>query len=751
MEKQQLIARVILEHYHDKLDHLFDYSVPSQHKSLITQGMRVLVPFGKGNRMLEAFVMELRPSSDRDSKLKPIYEIIDLQPVLSREQLTMVEWMKKTYLCRTIEAIRCFVPKYRAKQKTFVVVQLHISPQEATELVKSFKRAPVQQSVLCCLIETPVIALKELMEKSGAGRSSIMALVKKNIVKLTDNALRRNPHNNSYIVDYPEPVLSKLQQHVMKSIESHWEQEPLKAILIHGITGSGKTEIYLRLIKKALVNEQDSIMLVPEISLTPQMVQRFRGRFGDRVAVLHSHLSEGERLDEWQRIRQGEARIVIGPRSAIFAPCRNLGMIILDEEHESTYKSEQSPRYHALEIAQLRSRTEGAQLVLGTATPMIETYHLALQKHLKLICLKERATGGVLPDVTVVDLRDEVRQGNPSLFSKVLSNELKDCFAQGHQAILLLNRRAFSTYLNCMNCGYVIKCEHCDITMKWHKADKKLKCHYCGEQRAAPQKCPECEAEISFQGAGTQKAEEALKELFPDRVVKRMDQDSTRQKGAHQSILEEFESGAIDILIGTQMIAKGLDFPNVTLVGILLADTSLNLPDFRASERTFQLITQVAGRAGRGAKKGKVVLQTYQPEHYAIQSASRQDYEGFYHQEIMLRREFNYPPFVRLIQVTFSGKDEQEVSDTAIKIARSMSYLLEQKGYGNTSEMIMEPGPALISRMENRYRYTLLMRTSGVSFSFLKRMVKYLLIDKKDQQIPENMTITIDLDPLFVS
>lgn len=750
MINQILIAQVILDHYHEKLDHLFDYMVPRQFQSQITAGMRVLVPFGRSNRMLEAFVMKTSRMQETTHPLKEIHQVLDEEPVVSAQQLKMVKWMTKAYFCRSIEAIRCFVPSHRATQKKKTVVQLTGSPDDGLTQAQALTGAAVQQRILCCLADEPKMPLKTLLEMTGAARPSVMALAKKGYVIIQEESDRRDPFAALPIIDYPEPILNQDQALLIKAIRRHWKDNPHQEVLLHGITGSGKTEIYMQLIKETLSNNRDSIMLVPEISLTPQMVQRFRGRFGDRVAVLHSHLSEGERLDEWYRIRSGEARIIIGPRSAIFAPCRDLGMIIIDEEHESTYKSEQSPRYHAHEIALLRSRLEKAQLVLGSATPSVEVYHSALHDEMKLVQLKERATGGFLPEVTIVDLRDEVRQGNRTLFSKKLVDSLRDCLGQGHQAILLLNRRAFATYVNCMHCGHVIQCEHCDITMKWHKKEKVLKCHYCGAQHATPDHCPECEQPLAYQGAGTQRAEETLKSLFPENTIMRMDQDATRQKGAHQAILEQFASKRVDILIGTQMIAKGLDFPNVTLVGILLADTSLNLPDFRASERTFQLITQVAGRAGRGTAAGKVILQTYQPEHYAVALAAHQDYERFYHQEIQLRSQFRYPPFTRLLQIMFSGPDERQVHGTALKIASGMAYMLKEHHYSSIKDIVLEPGPALLNRVENRYRYTLLLKTVGVSFSFLKKMVKYLLVDKKDQQIPSEMTVVIDPDPRFI-
>ncbi len=750
LENKRWIAKVILEHYHDKLDHLFDYEIPEDMQQKIQPGMRVKVPFGKGNRLLEAFVIEIVQNTNEEANLKAVTRMMDPFPVLTEKQIEMVHWMKQQYLCRTIEAIRCFVPLHRATQKKRTYVKLLEPDVHHNSAVDAFRAAPVQRRMIAFLRERPYMLLSDLLKEAQAGHSSVKSLESKGILSLVQQNERRNPFLVKKPVEYPEPVLNSMQEGILTEIKKNWQKDPDKPVLLHGITGSGKTEIYMRLIKETLDKNMDSIMLVPEISLTPQMVERFRGRFGDLIAVLHSHLSEGEKFDEWQRIRNQDSRIVIGPRSAIFAPCRNLGMIIVDEEHENTYKSEQSPRYHAVEIARLRSRKENARLLMGSATPSIESYHRALTEKVKLLQMKERINGSFLPEVEIVDMRREVRSGNATIFSQKLVNEMQTCLESGHQAILLLNRRAYATFVTCLHCGFVYQCEDCDISLKWHKAERKLKCHYCGRQHGVRDICPECSGPLMFQGSGTQKAEEGLRELFAGRTIVRMDQDVTRQKGSHQEILDRFSSKKIDILIGTQMIAKGHDFPNVTLVGILMADTSLNLPDFRASEKTFQLITQVSGRSGRGAAAGKVVLQTYHPEHYAIQMSAKQDYDRFYHQEIIIRKEFAYPPFTKLIQLNFSGVTESVVKATAEKISHSMKYLLEQKGYNQIHNIVMGPAPALISRVENRYRYTILLKALDVPFAFLKKMVKYLMIDKKDQQIPAEITITIDTDPRFV-
>ncbi|SMP46869.1 replication restart helicase PriA [Anoxynatronum buryatiense] len=750
MKKEILIAQVILDHYHAKLDHLFDYLIPEHMQTLIQPGMQVTVPFGRNNRLTEAFVMSIKCRQKMDQPLKELAHISEEAYVMTAAQIEMVRWMKKSYLCRYIEGIRCFVPNHRTGKKKVIWVHCQLESEELAEQQIKMKRAPMQQKVLEALQEIRHAPLASLLKMTGAPNSAVKALAAKGFITISEEITRRNPFKDSVTTPYPEPRLTHFQERAMMLIRGHWEKKPEIPVLLHGITGSGKTEIYLQLIKRTLAQQQDSILLVPEIALTPQMVQRFRGRFGDQVAVLHSHLSEGEKLDEWGRIRRGEARIVIGPRSAIFAPCQNLGIIIIDEEHEHTYKSEQAPRYHATEIARQRCRLEKAQLLLGSATPSLESYHEAEHQKILLVELKERAAGGRLPQVEVVDLRKEAREGNRTLFSRSLIAALEHCLGKKHQAILLLNRRAFATLVMCPQCGYVAKCSQCDISMKWHRKERVLKCHYCGRREPVPESCPMCGELVSFQGAGTQKVEEGLQLLFPDHVVARMDQDVTRQKGSHQAILERFEAKEIDLLVGTQMIAKGLDFPNVTVVGILLADTSLNLPDFRAAEKTFQLMTQVAGRAGRGMQEGKVILQTFQPDHYAVHLSAIQDYHRFYQEEMQIRQRFLYPPFSRLIQVTFWSESEEAVAKAAHHSAAAVRFILEKSGYGEHLEEVMEPGPALIAKIENRYRYTLLMKSVKIPFHLMRKTVKYLLMDGRDRYISPMVTVTVDPDPRIV-
>ncbi|SFH51268.1 replication restart DNA helicase PriA [Tindallia magadiensis] len=768
------IASVILDHYHEKMDHYFDYLVPETYQKSIMPGMRVLVPFGKGNKTLEAYIMKVWDSREAPENLKFIYSLIESKTVMSSHHLKLVHWMKKHYLCRYIEGIRCFVPsglvlksnrevyyengirmvrektssKNTPKKVLYASIATSMPPWD--ELKTMMKRAPVQLKVMEILREKKTLPLVELIQLAGTARQTVKSLETKKLVLIEEKIVSRNPFRNRPIIPYPAPVLTEDQLRVWKGIKESLTQHPQKPVLLHGITGSGKTEIYLHLIEENLKKGKDSIIMVPEISLTPQMIDRFRGRCGETVAVLHSHLTQGERLDEWRKIKDGKVKIVIGPRSAIFAPFRNLGMIVIDEVHESSYKSEQSPRYHALEVARARSIFEKANLLMGSATPSVESYYQSLQEEFHLETLEERIPGAKLPDIETVDMRQEFKAGNTTLFSQKLICRIKERLERGEQSILFLNRRGYSTLVNCFHCGNTMKCDYCDIPMKWHRRDNRLKCHFCGWEQKTITQCPECQQELVYKGFGTQKIEETLKEYFPDASIMRMDMDTTRQKGSHEQLLQEFGKGKHDILLGTQMITKGLDFPNVTLVGVLMADASLGLPDFRASEKTFQLITQVAGRAGRGEISGNVVLQTYQPDHYAVSLAARQEYLAFYQKEIQLRKNFRYPPFSDMILITFSGKEEENVKFSAEASYKSFIYLLEERGNESIENTIMAPVVAPLTRAEGKYRYHLLLKSGDTSINILKKMIKYILIENKEKLIDSSVTTVIDINPYIL-
>jgi len=545
------------------------------------------------------------------------------------------------------------------------------------------------------------------------------------------------------IARYSKIELNSSQRRVYSSIESH----PGEAFLIHGITGSGKTEIYLQLVEEMLSKGKDSIILVPEIALTPQTIDRFAGRFGNRVAILHSGLTQTERFDQWRRIKSGEYKIVVGARSAIFAPFNDLGLIVIDEEHENTYKSSINPKYSTYEVARKRCSMSGSTLVLGTATPSVETYYRALKGDLKLLEINTRATPMQLPEIQVVDMRKELSEGNRSIISRLLYEEMKTALGDGRQVIIFLNRRGYSGSIVCRSCGYVSKCDSCEVSMTYHKSNSRLRCHYCGSTKPTPILCPICGSSyIRGFGVGTEKVEEMLNKIFPGKVIVRMDSDAVRNKVDYERILTSMKQGEIDILIGTQMISKGLDFPNVTVVGIIAADITLNLPDFRSPERTFQLTTQVAGRAGRGEWVGKVILQTYNPEHYSIQFSRNCDYKGFYDEEIKLRKALKYPPFLRMGVITVFGKDNNRV-----KFAVEKWHLLLNGVIGDNNEVeILGPHPAPLEKINGNHRYQIVLK---FGYNIQKQVADALdrvFIEDKERIRQNDIKVSIDLDPVSI-
>ncbi|MBM6859035.1 primosomal protein N', partial [Clostridium saudiense] len=504
--------------------------------------------------------------------------------------------------------------------------------------------------------------------------------------------------------------------------------------------GSGKTEIYMRLVQNALIKNESSIVLVPEIALTPQMIERFKGRFGKDVALFHSRLSDGERFDEWYRVKEGKARVIVGARSALFLPAKNLGLIIIDEEHENTYKSEQNPKYQAKEVAEYIANKKGAKLVLGSATPTIESYYRAISGEIDLVEITKRVDGKPMPKMELVDMREELKIGNRSLFSRKLFKSIEEALAKKEQIVLFLNRRGFSTFVSCRSCGYVFKCDECEISMTYHK-NGFLVCHYCGKTKREPNKCPKCESKyVKFFGAGTQRVEDEIKKYFKGAKVIRMDVDTTRAKDSHEKLYNAFKKGEGDILIGTQMISKGLDFPNVTLVGILAADMSINIPDYRSAERTFQLITQVAGRAGRGAKEGKVVIQTYIPEHYSLQYAKDYDYEGFYEKEFTVRALMGYPPFGKILLINGTSKDENKLKVFMNNIANSISVLL--KDYNEID--LLGPIACMIPKIKENFRWQIVIK-GEFDLKFAKK-IQELLYDNNKSNYNE-IRISIDINP----
>jgi primosomal protein N' (replication factor Y) len=620
------------------------------------------------------------------------------------------------------------------------VVQLLSDSKEIKNLLPSLSKAPKQAAILEYLIDVQTATVKECLAHTGAKRSALLALVERGLLKIYLREVRRDPFGNREFQREERKKLTPEQSRVFQELKNAIHSGKSERYLLHGVTGSGKTEIYLQIIEDVLQLGRDAIVLVPEISLTPMMVDRFKRRFGDLVAVLHSNLSPGERMDEWRRIRKGAARVVVGARSAIFAPVQRLGVVIIDEEHESTYKQEEQPRYQAKEVAFQRAQYHGSIVILGSATPSMETYAYAKAGRIKLLEMTNRVNEQKLPEVHLIDMREELRQGHRHMFSRKLISLIEDRLQKKEQMVLLLNRRGYSTFVICRSCGYIVKCPHCDITLTYHLTNQTIRCHYCGYTESMVKKCPKCDsAHIRYFGSGTQKVEEELGRLFPGIRVIRMDMDTTAQKGAHEKLLTSFANEEADVLLGTQMIAKGLDFPKVSLVGMITADTMLHLPDFRSAERTFQLITQVAGRAGRHQIPGEVIVQTYTPEHYSIQLAVKQDYISFFNQEIKMRKLGKYPPFYRLCIIHFTHTEVPVLVKSLGKFAEELRLLL------SSDSVLMGPVPSTITKIKDRYRYHCMVkyRDEPKLNQYIKRALRHV----EDMVQKNNIQVSIDIDP----
>ncbi|MEC1590461.1 primosomal protein N' [Bacillus sonorensis] len=640
---------------------------------------------------------------------------------------------------------------YKVKQKTSKKMQRTISAlcpkAELKEALDGLSpQAVKQKAILEYFIEGGeglTVPAKELLDKTGGSSASLKSLLEKGLLMESEQEVYRDPYQDRMFKKTEPLPLTEDQAHAYEAIIEAVEHNRHDVFLLHGVTGSGKTEIYLQSIENVLKAGKEAIVLVPEISLTPQMVHRFKGRFGSQVAVLHSGLSTGEKYDEWRKIHRKEVRLVVGARSAIFAPFENLGMIIIDEEHETSYKQEEMPRYHAKEAAIKRAEYHRCPVVLGSATPTLESFARAKKGVYKLLSLKQRVNSQVMPDVSLVDMREELRSGNRSMFSKALMEELEKTLEKGEQAVLFLNKRGYSSFVMCRDCGYVIQCPHCEISLTYHRFGQRLKCHYCGFETGMPSSCPECRSEhIRYFGTGTQRVEEELTKILPAARVIRMDVDTTSRKGAHEKLLTAFGKGEADILLGTQMIAKGLDFENVTLVGVLSADTMLHIPDFRAAEKTFQLMTQVSGRAGRHEKPGRVIIQTYTPSHYSIQLTKTHDYEAFFQQEMLHRREQAYPPYYYLALITVS---HEEVAKTALVTEKIAQYL---KANISNDAKILGPVASPIARIKDRYRYQCVIKYKQENqlTSLLKNIMDHYKRDIEQKQL----TISIDMNPYMM-
>ncbi|HFR3747609.1 TPA: primosomal protein N' [Streptococcus suis] len=757
-----MYAQIIVDVPLMQTDQAYTYLVSEEFEAGIVPGIRVHVPFGKGNRLIQGIVVGLTeelPEGTQD--IKPIVEVLDYSPVLNQEQFWLADQMRKTVFAYKITLLKAMLPSLLNSTYDKILrpgLGLEIAEQESLfggrDQVRFSDLDVSEQARIMRLAQAGKILVDyvakdkkqiktekwyrvnrdQLMQAEIPARAKKRLALKDYLLEHSDEqplaSLKKDFsadtlryfQENAYIEVWEEEVsrtqalfdkvgvsqalsLNPEQAIAVKEILSKVGQES-QTYLLQGVTGSGKTEVYLQVIDQVLKMGKTAIMLVPEISLTPQMTNRFIARFGQQVAILHSGLSDGEKYDEWRKIERGEAQVVVGARSAIFAPLKNLGAIIIDEEHEATYKQDSNPRYHARDVAKLRADYNQAVLVLGSATPSLETRARASRGLYGRLVLNQRANPQArIPEVQVIDFRDYIGQHEASNFTPVLIEKIQEKLARKEQVVLMLNRRGYSSFVMCRDCGTVDQCPNCDISLTLHMDSRSMNCHYCNFQKPIPQVCPNCQSRaIRYYGTGTQKAYDELQELLPNARILRMDVDTTKKKGAHEALLEKFGRQEADILLGTQMIAKGLDFPNVTLVGVLNADTALNLPDFRSSERTFQLLTQVAGRAGRADKEGEVIIQTYNPNHYAIAFAKNQDYEGFYQYEMGIRKSLGYPPYYFTVGLTFSHKSE----DLVIKKAYETVQLLRE----NLTEQIqiLGPTPKPIARTHNLYHYQIILK-----------------------------------------
>jgi primosomal protein N' (replication factor Y) len=693
-----------------------------------------------------ATVIELLDETDVPG-VKLISEVVSAEPILSPLLLKLGAWMADYYCCSIEQAMKAVLPNVIRKAEVghqtrlFARLAREVGEEESEALRK---KAPLQAAAIAFLAEAgKPIAVAELAEKCDSNHAVIQALVKKGLVITESATVERDPSQGETFLHAGKLEMNPEQlavfARVCAAIENQKSQiENPKPLLLHGVTGSGKTEIYLQAISLVLERGQTAIMLVPEISLTPQTVERFKSRFAatqHEVAVLHSHLSEGERHDEWHKIRTGRARIVIGARSAIFAPCANLGLIVVDEEHENTYKQEETPRYHGRDIAVLRAQMEGCACLLGSATPSLESFHNAQLGKYELLRLTQRVDDKKMPFIRIMDMRMESKKKG-SILSERLITAVNDRLAKKEQTILFLNRRGFSTSLLCEKCGYVCECPNCSVGLTFHRAAGRVVCHICGHQAVAPAKCPECkDPGIKYSGTGTEKVEDIVGKCFPTAVVKRLDADVMTRKDAFRETLGAFKVGKIDILVGTQMIAKGLHFPNVTLVGIINADLSLHLPDFRAGERTFQLLTQVAGRAGRGDVEGEVFVQSFTPFSPSIQFARHHDFDGFWEQEIEFRRQWDYPPFTHMVLIVIRSQHQQRAEFSAQTLHRRLKDALPP----NTT--LSDPAPAPLEKSHGNYRFHLMLRTRAIL-----RLSRHLRAVLEKLTFPEDVIVTVDVD-----
>lgn len=731
------------------LDKPYDYLIPSDFREKAVPGTRVYVPFSRGNRKAEGIILAVSEHSEYP-KLKSIITVLDDEPVLSAEQIKLALFMRERFFCTVYDAVRAMLPagiwfndkgKRKVSDKTIEMAKLAIPFEEAEKMAEAKRmRSPMQSALLEQLCAFECLSSHDLLVHTGAGRQSLKALEKAGSVELFHKEAFRRPQLHVGEAQ-PLPVLSDEQMEAFTGINRLANSGKSGAALLFGVTGSGKTSVYIHLINEQLESGHSVILLVPEIALTPQMIRSFSSHFGEEVAVLHSSLGAGERYDEWKRVKSGKAHVVIGTRSAIFAPVENLGLIIIDEEQEESYKSENVPRYNAADIAKFRCVKAGCLLLLASATPDIVSMHAAKTGRYSYFSLDKRYNEQALPAVKIVDMKRELRRGNGGNISEGLRVELEENISRGEQSILFINRRGANRFISCGECGYTYKCPRCSVSLTYHSSNKRLICHYCGFSRRLDEDCPECGGELRHIGAGTQMIETELHELFPGTEIIRMDTDTVSAAGSHQKLLDRFRDENIPIMVGTQMVTKGLNFDNVTLVGVVSADQSLYSGDYRAGERTFSLITQVVGRSGRGEKPGRAVIQTFTPGNEIIIQAARQDYEEFYNSEIELRKLQNTPPFSQLLSVTASGLSEEHVYMACRHIKLRLEGLLPPR----SRTAVLGPAPLAVVKVNNRYRYRVMIY--GDIDSKIRGTIAAVVIEASMDKRFSDVSIFADNDP----
>ncbi len=720
---------------------IFHYTVPPSLQATALPGVRVQIPLGR--RKTTGYLVSRIPKSNFP-KLKAISDIPDEAPLLTEEMLSLTRWISDYYLAPWGTVIRCVLPAGidRAREKTERIYRLDPPLGEIREqLPHLMKKTPAQARVLDMFLNAPgEQTASAIREETGVGSDVLRRLVAKGFLRQEERTVLRDPFAGEPPGLSIPPTLTQEQQKVVRQINDSLEKTLYQTLLLHGVTGSGKTEVYLRVIEAALARKREAIVIVPEIALTPQLVRIFRSRFPEKVSVLHSGLSEGERIDQWRRIRRGETHVAIGARSAIFAPFSRLGVIVVDEEHDTTYKQEEAPRYHARDLAVVRGKQNNATVILGSATPSVESFHHARSGKYQLLTLKHRIDERPLPEVRLIDMK-EVKDGNP--LSPKLSEAVRQGLEQKEQILLFLNRRGFAPFLLCSTCGYVHRCPNCSVSLTYHSKAGHLTCHHCDYTTPLIQCCPECKAEtLELKGCGTERIEEEVEKAFQDSVLLRLDRDTTRRKGAAQKILDRFRSRKGDILIGTQMVTKGHHLPGITTVGVLNADASLHHPDFRAGERTFQTLTQVAGRAGRGEKEGTVYLQSYTPEHYSIQAAVEHNYTRFYDQEISFREALNYPPYSRLVNLVLAANSLQKAEQAAARLGD----ILKKLTLRNKELEILGPAQAPLFTLRGKKRFQLLVK--GKSVRALNRLVGEGIDRFNGLKGASGIDLTVDVDPV---